>query len=67
MIAGHESLYQADILQRDMSLGNILEENESDVFLIDLSLALNITPLEASGAPGKAGPKFFTAIDALYI
>ncbi|MCJ1347644.1 hypothetical protein MMC31_005872 [Peltigera leucophlebia] len=63
----HESLYQADILHRDISLGNILlREDESDGFLIDLDLAVDISRLEASGAPGKTGTKASMAIGALH-
>lgn len=63
---GHESLYQADILHRDISIGNILlKEDESDGFLIDLDLAVDINRLGASGAPGKTGTKVFMAIGAL--
>lgn len=64
--AGHESLYQADILHRDISIGNILlQEDESDGFLIDLDLAVDISRLKASGAPGMTGTKVFMAIGAL--
>lgn len=66
MSAGHESLYQADILHRDISIGNILlKEDESDGFLIDLDLAVDISRLKTSGAPGKTGTKVFMAIGAL--
>lgn len=64
--AGHESLYEADILHRDISIGNILlKEDESDGFLIDLDLAVDINRLKASGAPRKTGTKVFMAIGAL--
>ncbi|KAL9097357.1 MAG: hypothetical protein Q9163_006361 [Psora crenata] len=65
-IKGHESLYKAGVLHRDVSPGNILlEEDESDGFLIDLDLAVDLNRLEASGAPGKTGTKVFMAIGAL--
>ena len=66
MTAGHESLYEANILHRDISLGNILlDEDERDGFLIDLDFAIDLTHLEASGAPGKTGTKVFMAIGLL--
>ena len=66
MTAGHESLYDAKILHRDISLGNILlDEDERDGFLIDLDLAIDLARLEASGAPGKTGTKVFMAIGLL--
>jgi len=38
---GHESLLNAGILHRDVSIGNImLTEKEDDGFLIDLDLAI---------------------------
>ena len=66
-IVGHESsLNKANILHRDISTGNILlDEDESDGFLNDFDLAVDITRLEASGAPGKTGTKVFMAIGAL--
>ena len=64
--AGHEFLYQADILHRDISIGNILlKEDESDGFLIDLNLAVDISRLKMSRAPRKTGTKVFIAISAL--
>lgn len=64
--AKHECFYQADILHRNISIENILlKEDESDGFLIDLNLAMDISRLKASGAPGKTGTKVFMAIGAL--
>ena len=64
--ARHESFYQAGILHCDISIGNILlKKNENDGFLIDLDLAVNISWLKESGAPGKTGTKDFIAIGAL--
>ncbi|KAL9019595.1 MAG: hypothetical protein Q9185_003137 [Variospora sp. 1 TL-2023] len=66
-IHGHESLLEAGILHRDISIGNImLTENEEDGFLIDLDLAIRISNDHASGAPSKTGTKVFMAIGALY-
>lgn len=63
---GHESLLNAGILHRDISVGNImLTENEDDGFLIDLDLAIKISDIHASGAPSKTGTKVFMAIGAL--
>ncbi|KAI9780107.1 MAG: hypothetical protein M1816_003162, partial [Peltula sp. TS41687] len=63
----HESaLKKSSILHRDVSLGNVLlDEDESDGFLNDWDLAVDITRPKASGAPGKTGTKAFMAIDAL--
>lgn len=66
--SGHESLFNAKILHRDISIGNIvLNEDEDDGFLIDLDLAVEIGREEASGAPSKTGTKIFMAIGALYL
>ena len=64
---GHESLLNAGILHRDVSIGNImLTEKEDDGFLIDLDLAIKIgDDQKASGAPSKTGTKIFMAIGAL--
>ncbi|KAL8897340.1 MAG: hypothetical protein Q9207_007262 [Kuettlingeria erythrocarpa] len=66
-ITGHESLLNAGILHRDISIGNILlTEKEDDGFLIDLDLAIRTSDVQASGAPSKTGTKVFMAIGALY-
>ncbi|OCK78451.1 hypothetical protein K432DRAFT_427264 [Lepidopterella palustris CBS 459.81] len=66
-IKGHESLLDAKILHRDISIGNImLTMAEDDGFLIDLDLAVKIDRENASGAPSKTGTKVFMAIGALY-
>ena len=63
---GHESLLNAGILHRDISIGNImLTENEDDGFLIDLDLANKTSDDQASGAPSMTGTKIFMAIGAL--
>jgi len=65
-IKGHESLLNAGILHRDISIGNImLTENEDDGFLIDFDLSNKTSDDEASGAPSKTGTKIFMAIGAL--
>lgn len=62
----HEFFYQADILYYNISIRNILlKEDESDGFLIDLNLAVNINWLKVSGAPEKTGIKVFMVINAL--
>tara|TARA_R110002003_G_scaffold848_3_gene21691 strand:- start:6 stop:650 length:645 start_codon:yes stop_codon:yes gene_type:complete len=64
---GHESLLDANILHRDISIGNVmLNTAEDDGFLIDLDLAIKIDRASASGAPSKTGTKVFMAIGALY-
>ncbi|KAJ8071763.1 hypothetical protein OCU04_002079 [Sclerotinia nivalis] len=66
-IKGHESLLNAEILHRDISIGNVmLNEAEDDGFLIDLDLAVKINREKASGAPSKTGTKVFMAIGVLY-
>lgn len=66
-IKGHESLLDANILHRDISIGNVmLNMVEDDGFLIDLDLAIKLDRENASGAPSKTGTKVFMAIGALY-
>lgn len=66
-LSGHESLLDAKILHRDVSVGNaMLTIAEDDGFLIDLDLAIKIDRENASGAPSKTGTKVFMAIGALY-
>ncbi|KAL2049868.1 hypothetical protein ABVK25_009852 [Lepraria finkii] len=70
-IKGYESLHtKAGILQRDVSLGNILVNEEDDnpswpAFLIDLDLAIKEKREEPSGARGKTGTRAFMAIGVL--
>jgi hypothetical protein len=64
---GHESLLDAKILHRDISVGNVmLYKGVDDGFLVDLDLAVKIDRGEASGAPSKTGTKVFMAIGVLY-
>jgi hypothetical protein len=70
-IEGHESLRsKAGILQRDISINNLLinedEENPSwPAFLIDLDLAIKERREAVSGARGKTGTRAFMAIGVL--
>ncbi|KAF2179337.1 hypothetical protein K469DRAFT_799086 [Zopfia rhizophila CBS 207.26] len=66
-IKGHESLLDAKILHRDISIRNImLKMGEDDGFLIDLDLAIRLDRQKVSGALSKTGTKVFMAIGALY-
>ncbi|KAI1474459.1 hypothetical protein F4774DRAFT_422336 [Daldinia eschscholtzii] len=69
-IAGHESLHRAGILHRDISVNNLMinEDNSNPSrpsFLIDLDLAIKEERKGASGAKGKTGTRAFMAIGAL--
>ncbi len=69
-IEGHESLHKAGFLHRDISINNLMI-NEDDgnpswpSFLIDLDLAIKEQREGASGAKGKTGTRAFMAIGAL--
>ncbi|KAF7856270.1 hypothetical protein EAF04_009798 [Stromatinia cepivora] len=69
-IEGHESLHKAGFLHRDISINNLMI-NEDDKnhswtsFLIDLDLAIKETRIEASGAKGRTGTRAFMAIGVL--
>ncbi|RSL54458.1 hypothetical protein CEP51_014708 [Fusarium floridanum] len=69
-IKGHESLHKAGFLHRDISVNNLMI-NEDDnnpswpSFLIDLDLAIKESREAASGAKGKTGTRAFMAIGAL--
>ncbi len=65
-LLGHESLLNAGILHRDISIGNImLTENEDDGFLIDFDLSIKTSDGRAPGAPSKTGTKVFISIGGL--
>uniref|UniRef100_A0A8H7NHF6 non-specific serine/threonine protein kinase n=1 Tax=Bionectria ochroleuca TaxID=29856 RepID=A0A8H7NHF6_BIOOC len=69
-VEGHELLYNAGLLHRDISINNLMV-NEDDrnpswrAFLIDLDLAVREQRESASGAKGKTGTRAFMAIGAL--
>jgi len=71
VIEGYESLHtQAGILQCDVSIGNLLMNEEDDnpsrkSFLIDLDLAIKEKREGPSGARGKTGTRAFIAIGVL--
>lgn len=69
-IEGHESLHKAGFLHRDISINNLMvNENKENpswrAFLIDLDLAIREHRKGASGAMGKTGTRAFMAIGAL--
>lgn len=69
-IEGHRSLHEAGFLHRDVSINNLLinedEKNPSqEAFLVDLDLAVREPREGASGAKGKTGTRAFMAIGAL--
>ncbi|KAK4134878.1 hypothetical protein BT67DRAFT_378402 [Trichocladium antarcticum] len=69
-IEGHESLHTAGLLHRDISINNLMINEDKDnpswpSFLIDLDLAIREQREGASGAKGKTGTRAFMAIGAL--
>jgi len=69
-IEGHESLRKAGFLHRDISINNLMINEDDDniswpSFLIDLDLAVREHREGASGAKGKTGTRAFMAIGAL--
>ncbi|KAE9568915.1 hypothetical protein CGCF415_v014078 [Colletotrichum fructicola] len=69
-IEGHESLYKAGILHTDISINNLMINEDSGnpswpAFLIDLDLAIREQREGASGSKGKTGTRAFMAIGAL--
>ncbi|KAM0259241.1 hypothetical protein ACHAQJ_003446 [Trichoderma viride] len=67
---GHESLHMAGLLHRDISINNLMINEDDDnpsqkSFIIDLDLAIKETREGASGATGKTGTRAFMAIGAL--
>ncbi|KAK5652988.1 hypothetical protein OQA88_9468 [Cercophora sp. LCS_1] len=70
-IEGHESLHKAGFLHRDISINNLMinedKKNPSwPSFLIDLDLAIKEDREGASGARGKTGTRAFMAIGVLW-
>ncbi|EHK22811.1 uncharacterized protein TRIVIDRAFT_133034, partial [Trichoderma virens Gv29-8] len=69
-IRGHESLRQAGFLHRDVSVNNVLIDEDGPPsrtgFLIDLDLAIRESREKASGAKGKTGTRAFMAIGLLF-
>ncbi|KAJ5712432.1 hypothetical protein N7493_008900 [Penicillium malachiteum] len=69
-ITGHESLRNAGILHRDISVNNLLINEDKDnpswpSFLIDLDLAIKEQRHRVSGANSKTGTRAFMAIGSL--
>ncbi|KAK6955896.1 hypothetical protein Daesc_003542 [Daldinia eschscholtzii] len=69
-IEGHKSLHEAGILHRDISINNLLinEDNNNlswPGFLIDLDLAIKEQREGASGPKGMTGTRAFMAIGVL--
>ncbi|ROT39714.1 hypothetical protein SODALDRAFT_136435, partial [Sodiomyces alkalinus F11] len=69
-IKGHESLLEAGFLHRDISVNNLMineDDNNHSLFsfLIDLDLAVRQPREGASGVKGKTGTRAFMAIGAL--
>lgn len=69
-IEGHESLHEAGFLHRDISINNLMINEDNDnpswpSFLIDLDLAIKEQREGISGAKGKPGTRAFMAIGAL--
>ncbi|KAL2415158.1 hypothetical protein ABEF91_003133 [Exophiala dermatitidis] len=69
-VEGHESLHKVGLLHRDISINNLMINEDGDnpswpSFLIDLDLAIKEHRNGASGAKGKAGTRAFMAIGAL--
>ncbi|WVO12825.1 hypothetical protein L204_100433 [Cryptococcus depauperatus] len=65
-IAGHESLLQAGFLHRDISINNLMiDEDNDNAFLIDLDLAIRVPRIGASGVKGMTGTRAFMAIGVL--
>ncbi|KAL8296174.1 hypothetical protein RB600_001590 [Gaeumannomyces tritici] len=69
-IKGHKSLHEAGFLHRDISINNLIINEDHDNsswpwFLIDLDLAVRERREGSSGAKGKTGTRAFMAIGAL--
>ncbi|KAH7234023.1 uncharacterized protein BKA55DRAFT_544480 [Fusarium redolens] len=68
-IVGHESLYKAGFLHKDILINNLVinenDDNPSWPFLIDLGLAIKESREVVTGVKGKTGTQVFKAIGAL--
>ncbi|KAG6025878.1 hypothetical protein E4U19_002897 [Claviceps sp. Clav32 group G5] len=70
-IKGHQSLYEAGILHRDISINNLMINEESETnqsfpyFLIDLDHAIKVDPNVLPNKRTKIGTRAFMAIDLL--
>lgn len=69
-IKGHESLRKAGLLHRDISINNLMINEDDDnpswpAFLINLDLTIQEQQEGTSGAKGKTGTRAFMAIGAL--
>ncbi|KAL2889274.1 hypothetical protein HOO65_030775 [Ceratocystis lukuohia] len=69
-IQGHESLYKAGFLHRDISINNLMINEDDDnpswpSFLIDLDHSIKEQREGSSGAKGKTGTRAFMAIGVL--
>lgn len=70
MLLGYKSLHQAGILQRNISQGNIMMNEDPTnpswpAFLIDLDLGVRVHRQGPSGARGITGTRAFMAIGVL--
>lgn len=70
-IEGHESLFKAGFLHRDISVNNLMinEDNNNpswSAFVIDLDLAIKNRRESVSGSKGNTGTRAFMAIGVLY-
>ncbi|KAG6171095.1 hypothetical protein E4U11_001192 [Claviceps purpurea] len=69
-IKGHKSLYDNGVLHRDISINNMMINEDPDnpsrkSFLIDLDFAINTEREKPSGAQGRTGTTIFMAIGLL--
>ncbi|KAH7115371.1 hypothetical protein B0J13DRAFT_209325 [Dactylonectria estremocensis] len=69
-IEGHETLHKAGFLHRDISINNLMINEDDDnpswpSFLIDLDLSIKEQRDGSSGAKGKTGTRAFMAIGVL--
>jgi serine/threonine protein kinase len=69
-VEGHQSLHKAGLLHRDISINNLMINEDGNnpswpAFLIDLDLAIQEQREGTSGAKGKTGTRAFMAIGAL--